>query len=113
MNNARKIGQLIKRLRKEIGLTQIDVADSVGLSERTISSIENGSVDTSVNTLLLIAECLDVPAWRLLQFSKSETKTTAKRYDAIATLFATISDFSDREIAQMIDQAELVKKNRR
>ena len=41
------------------------------------------------------------------------TGTISAHVDAAATLFATISDFSNREIAQTIDQAERVQKNRR
>lgn len=39
-----QIGELIKRLRKEQGLTQSDLASQYGMSRATISGIENDTI---------------------------------------------------------------------
>ena len=55
-----KIGQEIKKLRLDRGLTQEELAERTNLSTRTIQRIENGEVDPRLYTLQTIAEALQV-----------------------------------------------------
>lgn len=48
------VGRNIRRIRKEKGLTQVQLADLIGYNEGTISNIENSSYQTfSLEFLLL------------------------------------------------------------
>ena len=51
-----KIGKYLKCLRKEKGLTQAQVAEQLGVSDRTISRWENGSGMPDISLLVEIAE---------------------------------------------------------
>jgi transcriptional regulator with XRE-family HTH domain len=52
------VGRLVLRARRELGLTQPDLARCVGVSTSTICRIERGQVAVSVFTLYRVAEVL-------------------------------------------------------
>lgn len=56
----RRIGQKIKNLRYQKGLTQQELADRTELTKGYISQLEHGLVAPSVITLLDLIECLGV-----------------------------------------------------
>lgn len=49
----------LKKARNEYGITQKDLADIVGVSRQTISSIENGQFNPSARLALLLCIALD------------------------------------------------------
>lgn len=55
-----KIGQEIKKLRLDKGMTQEELAERTNLSVRTIQRIENGEVDPRAYTLQTIASALEI-----------------------------------------------------
>jgi transcriptional regulator with XRE-family HTH domain len=48
----------LRRLREEAGLTQKQLADQGGLTDRTISGLELGTTRPSLETLLRLRRCL-------------------------------------------------------
>ena len=60
------LGQKIKRLRKERGLTQVELAVIVNISPVYIGFIENGRRRPSLRTLERLARALKVSAKDLL-----------------------------------------------
>ena len=58
MNIEEKIGENIKNLRKQNGLTQEELADRTELTKSFISLLERGQTAPSVSTLECIVECL-------------------------------------------------------
>ena len=57
--NIEESGKRIAELRKKKKLTQEGLAEVIGMSHKTINSIEKGKKGTSIDTLVLIAEALD------------------------------------------------------
>lgn len=56
------VGKNIKRIRKEKGLTQVQLAEITKYNEGTISNIENDSFQTfSLEFLYIISKELNVP----------------------------------------------------
>lgn len=54
------MGNNIRELRENTGINQVDFAESVGISTRRLSAIENGHVENlSLNTVSRIAETLN------------------------------------------------------
>jgi putative transcriptional regulator len=51
-------GSRIRQRRKELGITQIDLAEAAGVSRQTIISMETGDYAPSVYLALLIARAL-------------------------------------------------------
>ncbi len=56
-----RIGRLIKRFRKERGLTQIELAEKINVSFQQIQKYEKGTTKISVNRLLDISKALEIP----------------------------------------------------
>ncbi|MBR0467172.1 MAG: helix-turn-helix transcriptional regulator [Clostridia bacterium] len=54
------IGNKLYAVRKRMGMTQAEVAEAAGLSDRTYADIERGSVNMRVETLLRICKVLYV-----------------------------------------------------
>ena len=54
------IGKKLLLIRKRIGMTQAEVAESAGLSDRTYADIERGTVNMRTETLLRICNVLHI-----------------------------------------------------
>lgn len=54
-----RLGTEIKELRKKKGLTQIELSEKTGLTERTIQRIENHEVEPSKHSLIKISDVLN------------------------------------------------------
>ncbi len=55
-----KIGNKLLTIRKQAGLTQNEVAELSGLSDRTYADIERGSVNMRIETVLKICKALQI-----------------------------------------------------
>src|SRR5437588_5296021 len=53
--------QWLKQRRKELDLTQFDLAERLGCSEDTIQKIEAGGRRPSRQVAQLLAQCLEIP----------------------------------------------------
>lgn len=54
------IGNKLFSFRKKMGMTQAEVAEAAGLSDRTYADIERGSVNMRIETVLKICEALHI-----------------------------------------------------
>ncbi|KSU62005.1 helix-turn-helix transcriptional regulator [Arthrobacter sp. NIO-1057] len=58
MNSASELGATLQRTRKSHGLTQEQLAELAGISERTLRSIERGAGNPSIEAVLSVVEVL-------------------------------------------------------
>lgn len=56
----RTIGNKLLNIRKRMGMTQSEVAERAGLSDRTYADIERGSVNMRTETILRICNVLHI-----------------------------------------------------
>jgi transcriptional regulator with XRE-family HTH domain len=56
----------IRRRRKELGLTQCDLADKMGVSQAHVASVESGKSAPTLDTVEKFAAALNAPAQWLL-----------------------------------------------
>ena len=56
----RTIGTQLLTIRKRMGLTQAEVAEAAGLSDRTYADIERGTVNMRTETILRICNVLHI-----------------------------------------------------
>ncbi len=68
------IGNKLLCIRKRMGMTQAEVAEAAGLSDRTYADIERGSVNMRTETLLHICKVLHITPDEILT-EKSTPKT--------------------------------------
>ncbi|MBZ4041541.1 helix-turn-helix domain-containing protein [Flavobacterium hibisci] len=62
------LGIHIRQLREKKGLSQQGLADDCGITKSQISRIEVATINTTVKTLVKIANALDVEPKQLLDF---------------------------------------------
>jgi transcriptional regulator with XRE-family HTH domain len=55
----RRIGELVKAIRNDSGISQKDLAFNVGVSPARISQIEKGTLDYRIDTLTVILDHFD------------------------------------------------------
>jgi len=60
MSSLSEIGAVIQSVRKENGLTQEQLADLAGISERTLRSMESGQGNPSFNAVVSTASVLGI-----------------------------------------------------
>ncbi len=65
----RQIGNLIRRVRKNQGLSQTQLGEQAGLRQETISLIETGNQSTTMETILSVLAALDLE-FRIVPRSK-------------------------------------------
>jgi len=74
-NNALKaLGEKIRTLRKAQGLSQAQLADSVGINVSYLSQVETGKHNISFGYLAALAERLAIPLTELFDFEEPEAK---------------------------------------
>jgi transcriptional regulator with XRE-family HTH domain len=56
-----KIGETIKKIRKEKGITQINFSKKCGISQTYLSQIENNERNPTVDILERISNALEIP----------------------------------------------------
>ena len=89
--NQQKTGEFLKRLRREQGLTQEQLAERFYVSSRTVSRWETGSNMPDVGTLIELADFYDVDIREIIdgerkgEIMDKEMKDTLKKVAAYAT----------------------------
>lgn len=58
MTTASDIGSALRAARRRLGLTQQEVADLSGLSDRTVRDLEKGSSSPSLGAVIAVATVL-------------------------------------------------------
>lgn len=66
ITNFTAIGNRLLAIRKRMGMTQAEVAERAGLSDRTYADIERGTVNMRIDTVLRICKALHITPDRIL-----------------------------------------------
>lgn len=62
----REVAERLRRHRRQLGLTQAELAWSAGLSQASVSHYETAKMDIRLGTLLTLARALGIPATTLV-----------------------------------------------
>ena len=89
--DTREIGNKVLAIRKKYGMTQNEVAEAAGLSNRTYADIERGSVKMRVDTVLHICNALHITPDEILTTNKDDLSTQQEE------LFARLDACSPKE----------------
>lgn len=93
----KKIGAFLKELRKEKGMTQEVLAETLGVSGRTISRWETGSNMPDLDILIEIADYYDVEIREILD---GERKSERMNKEVEETVLK-VADYSNQEKQQL------------
>lgn len=71
----KRLGGNIRRIRKEKGLTQVELANMVNKDQQSIQRLEMGNINPSFYYLYEIAEGLEIDLKELMNFPNESKKT--------------------------------------
>ncbi len=87
----KKIGYRIRKKRNQLGLSQEDLAATCNLTQPFIGSIERGIRNPSLNTIIKIANALNVRTDYLL--SDSLISKNKNQFEYTASLMSDLDDY--------------------
>ncbi len=90
-----KLGQKIKNLRKNAGLTQEELAEKLGVSRTAVAKWENDYAEPTLQNIVGISEIFDVSSDYLLGIRNFQTDLThSLSVEAIHALKRLIAEIS-------------------
>ncbi|MCH5267335.1 MAG: helix-turn-helix transcriptional regulator [Lachnospiraceae bacterium] len=92
------IGNKLLTIRKKTGMTQSEVAEAAGLSDRTYADIERGSVNMRIETILRICKALQITPDDILT---EENYTLSEQQEALIEQLNACSP-KERETALLL-----------
>lgn len=96
----------IKRIRKEKGLTQKDVAEGCGMLVPTYSRLERGGSNPSLASMVRIAKALGVDVVELFQSSEIKDRSVAEKL----VLVNELSEYNRNVVTILLDS--MIEKDR-
>ena len=91
VSSIQEIGAKLLLARRKAGLTQVEVAEQAGLSDRTYADIERGMANMRVETLLRICRVLEITPNDIL------TRDEAESHADLEKLWAELTDCTPKE----------------
>lgn len=72
-------GKVLRTVRKEVGLTQEQLAHDAEIDRTFVSLIERGERQPTVRIIFRLAAALHVPASTLIQLTEAQVEVSSKR----------------------------------
>ena len=99
-----RFNENLKMTRERKGLTQKDIAESIGVAKSTYSLYESGNREPNVQTIKKIADVLNVSADELLGIDE-EPQTIAAHFDG--------DEYTEEELDKIKEYAAFIKSSRK
>ena len=105
MVNTEELGDFLRKIRKERGLSQEEAAEMAEISEKTLRNLENGrTIDPELNTILKLCD--------VYKISPEEVKRFYVRTEYMEEAIKIISDRKREELAEKARKAAENKKRK-
>jgi len=98
------IGENIRKRREALGMSQTELANSIGTSRASISEYENGEREMGLSKLIAISKELDCQAGELV----SKQQIVSDSDIRMSTLMERLSRLSEKELLKVIGVMEYV-----
>lgn len=72
MDRNEALGNVLRQLREDRGLTQLVVADRASMSSTFVSQVENHRKEFKMSTFLKLCDALDLPASEVMRLAEEE-----------------------------------------
>jgi len=99
----KRVGQFLKQLRKEKGITQEEFAEKIGVSGRTVSRWETGSNMPDISLLVDIADFYDVDVREIIEGVKKSEMMNEEIRDTAAKM----ADYAGAEKGRLLKFAQI------
>jgi len=103
------LGQRILALRKEARMTQSELAEAAGVGNEYISKIERGLGSPSLETLVKIAQALQVETKMLFDLRARPSRPVKK---PLAKLFSALENLEKRDLDLVYTLARRLSRKR-
>ncbi|MBS1772830.1 MAG: helix-turn-helix transcriptional regulator [Bacteroidetes bacterium] len=104
------IGLAIRSIRRQLDITQYQLADKCNISQTSLSQIENGVKRPSTRTIKKVCEVLDVPESIIYILGMQDTDVPDSRKGVYDMLFPSIKSLAlqivSSEHKELIEHAE-------
>ena len=100
--NQQKIGEFLKELRKQKGLTQEQFAEIVNVSNRTVSRWENGNNLPDLDILIEISDYYEIDLRELLNGEKKGEKMHKEVEETVLKAVAYTNNKTERYTRDVI-----------
>ena len=100
-----RFGKKLKELRTLAGLSQAELANIMGYSEKTISYWENGHNPIKFDNILILSKALGVPAYKLFIFSELDKYNN----EDVLELFDAMTEKERNVILQVINSILMLR----
>ena len=117
------ISDNIKRLREKYNLTQIELGKIAGVSDKAVSSWENGTAEPRIGAVQKIADHFGIKKSEVIDDDPDETYhfdpetaeivNAAKERPEMKALFSSSRKLSPQDAKTVLDIIEAFKKNNR
>ncbi|MEQ8237758.1 MAG: LexA family transcriptional regulator [Cyclobacteriaceae bacterium] len=97
------IAENIKYLRKKAGFTQEQFANEVGIKRSVVGAYEEGRAEPRIQTLLKIAEVLNITSDALISKDLTKGDITTHQRERVKVLSITV-DSNDKENIELVPQ---------
>lgn len=109
-----KVGARLAELRRQAGLSQVELAKSLGMPQRTLSYYEREAADMPTALLSEVARVLGVEVTDILQPEKAEGKRGPKskierQIDAVRQLPRGEQDFISKLLDNVLQHAAVAR----
>lgn len=101
-----QIGERIRYYRKKAGLSQEEVAEKIGLTQKHISRIEGGYHSSLFITIMMIAKAVNVPIDAFTENIDEHSNSAI-----INTIIAEMADMNRPQLEMLKDNIEIIKKH--
>ena len=88
------LGIAIKAIRRQVGITQNELAERCGISQTSLSQIETGIKRPSARTLKKVCEVLDIPESLVYILAMQESDVPSSKKNIYNMLFPSIKSLA-------------------
>ena len=99
--NQQKIGEFLKHLRKDKGLTQEQLAEEFGVSSRSVSRWENGNTMPDISIIIELADFYDVDIREIIRGERKSENMDKELKDTLVT----VADYTNNENGKIMQSA--------
>ena len=97
--------QTVTVRREEAGLSQAELAESIGVSQQTVSRWESGAAIPQPDRIVAVAKLLGLEEERLLGYAGYLPKGDRSRYwEKFHAMYEGIVELSDKELVLLLDK---------
>jgi len=110
MNILKELGQTIRTLRQDMGLTQEELAEKAGLHISYIGSVERGERNLTLQSIHKIAAALNFSLSDLFSLVEKPSRTKEKPLPYLSRVSPEDAEFFENLIKDLIDWKRNLKR---